>query len=107
MCGAMSALTPAAIEGAVPRGRVLSAPLLMKPWASSVPIVRITVLILAGTSWRNSCQFRSSMEREGGCCARTAAGYNARKRVLIMRKRDGMQISLDRFRDAIADGILY
>src|ERR1700685_3417981 len=107
MCGAMSALTAAAIEGAGPTGTVLSAPLLMKPWASSVPIVRMTVLILAGTSWRNSCQFRSSMEREDGCCARTAPGYDARTRVVMMRNRDGMRISLEKFCEARADSILY
>src|SRR5215813_2131261 len=84
ICGAISALMSGAMAVAIDCGTVLSAPLLMKPCASRVPTVKITVLIFAGTSAPNSFQFNSSIMRddgelEEGCCATTIPGISANK----------------------------
>src|SRR5215813_3069287 len=67
ICGAISALMSGAMAVAIDCGTVLSAPLLMKPCASRVPTVRITVLTFPGTSSPNSFQFRSSIMRDESC----------------------------------------
>src|SRR5712692_11498605 len=63
MWGAISALTSAAMARAMATGAVLSAPLLATPCGSRVPTVSRTVEICAGTTWRNSIQFSSSIRR--------------------------------------------
>jgi hypothetical protein len=63
MTGAISALTSRAILRAIATGAVMSAPLLITPCGSSVPVGKITVLILEGTASLNSIQFMSLMSR--------------------------------------------
>src|SRR5262245_46486247 len=59
MTGAIIAFTSLAIFRAIVRGAVISAPLLITPCGSRVPVGRITVLILAGTTSLNSIQLIS------------------------------------------------
>src|SRR5262245_42771570 len=63
MTGAIMALTSRAILRAMVTGAVMSAPLLITPCGSSVPVGRITVLIFAGTTSLNSIQLMSLMSR--------------------------------------------
>ena len=63
MIGAIIAFTSRAIFRAIPRGAVRSAPLLMTPCGSSVPVGRITVLIFDGTTSLNSIQLMSAISR--------------------------------------------
>ncbi len=74
MCGAIRALTSAAIASAILTGAKLSAPLFTTPCGSSVPVVSSTVLTFVGTISRNSIQFSSSIQREGCSWAGAEAG---------------------------------
>src|SRR5512132_1292101 len=82
----MSAPTSRAIPRAIASGAVLSAPLFMTPWASRVPVGSRTVWIRAGTSSRNSIQFRSFISRVVGCAiaphAHTISTIASRMRAL-------------------------
>src|SRR5215216_5169134 len=63
MTGAIIALTSRAIFLAIATGAVMSAPLLITPCGSSVPVGSITVLIFEGTASLNSIQLMSLISR--------------------------------------------
>src|SRR5690349_9565513 len=63
MIGAIIAFTSRAILPAIATGAVMSAPLLMTPCGSIVPVGRITVLIFEGTTSLNSIQLMLLISR--------------------------------------------
>src|SRR6266513_3028081 len=63
MIGAIIAFTSRAILRARATGAVISAPLLITPCGSSVPVGRMTVLIFEGTTSLNSIQLMSLISR--------------------------------------------
>src|SRR5882672_7831707 len=63
MIGAIIAFTSRAILRARATGAVMSAPLLITPCGSSVPVGRMTVLIFEGTTSLNSIQLMSLISR--------------------------------------------
>src|SRR5678816_4803750 len=71
--GATIAFTPGAICFAIATGAVMSAPLLITPCGSSVPVGRITVLTFDGTSSLSSIQLMSERSRVEGESAELAA----------------------------------
>src|SRR5256714_12167766 len=61
--GAINALTRGAIWRAIATGAVMSAPLLMTPCGSKVPVGSKTVVIFDGTTSLNSIQLMRSISR--------------------------------------------
>src|ERR1051325_7817478 len=89
MTGAIMALTSLAILRAIATGAVMSAPLLITPCGSIVPVGRITVLIFAGTTSLNSIQLMSLISRVetvSDACAR--AWVAARVRMQNRKKSE-------------------
>src|SRR5262245_62294243 len=83
MIGAIIAFTSRAILRAMAIGAVMSAPLLTTPCGSSVPVGRMTVLILEGTTSLNSIQLMSLISRvvtvSGVCAAAEPAAVNKQR----------------------------
>src|SRR5919197_5589300 len=74
--GANMALTGGAMARAIARGAVMSAPLLMTPCGSSVPVGKSTVCTFDGTASLNSIQLMRSISRVE-TTSRGAAAFGA------------------------------